>query len=84
MELRRRRELKGMTQAEFAKEAGYAPKYVSLVELGKNNAGPRYLREAARIFDCTIDDITNGVIPDRRICTPAAPTTAGQSEAGAA
>lgn len=66
VELRRRRELMGMTLTEFARTAGYTLNHVSLVELGKHNAGPRYLRAAAQILNCTISDITNGTTPLRR------------------
>lgn len=66
VELRRLRELKGLTATEFAKQAGYTLTHVSLVELGKNNAGPRYLREASRILDCKISQITDGQMPSRR------------------
>ena len=55
-----------MTQAEFARQAGYTMTHVSQVELGNSNAGPRYLRAAARIFKCEIDDITNGEVHRRR------------------
>lgn len=66
VQLRERRELKGMTLAEFARQAGYSVNHVSQVELGKSNAGPRYLRTAAQIFDCQIEDITCGFVPRRR------------------
>lgn len=65
-QLRQRRELLGMTQAEFARQAGYTMTHVSQVELGHSNAGPRYLREAKRIFKCEMGEITNGEIPRRR------------------
>lgn len=71
VELRRRRELKGMTLTEFAKKAGYTLTHVSQVELGNSNAGPRYLREAAEILGCAIDDITDGSTPTR----PRTPST---------
>lgn len=63
--LRERRTLKGLTIVEFAQLMGYSPHHVSQVELGHENAGPRYLRKAAVILDCTLDDITNGVVPRR-------------------
>lgn len=78
VELRRLRELKGMTLTEFAKQAGYTLTHVSLVELGKNNAGPRYLRAAAHILDCKISEITDGRMPTRRR-RDASPVTADTS-----
>ncbi|HEY5832425.1 helix-turn-helix domain-containing protein [Streptomyces sp.] len=57
-ELRRRRELQGLTLTEFARRAGYTLTHVSQVELGHSNAGPRYLRTAAGILCCEIADIT--------------------------
>jgi transcriptional regulator with XRE-family HTH domain len=63
VELRRRRELKGITATEFAKQAGYTLTHVSQVELGNSNAGPRYLRTAAEILGCEIDDITDNTLP---------------------
>jgi transcriptional regulator with XRE-family HTH domain len=65
-ELRRRREQLGMTLTEFAREAGYSLKYASQIELGHGNAGPRYLREAARLFNCDITDISTEYKPKRR------------------
>lgn len=65
-QLRERRELKGMTLAEFARQAGYSVNHVSQVELGKSNAGLRFLRTAAQIFECQIEDITSGSVPRRK------------------
>ncbi|MGW6309175.1 helix-turn-helix domain-containing protein [Streptomyces niveus] len=63
VEIRRRRELTGMTLTEFAKKAGYTLTHVSQVELGNSNAGPRYLLAAAKILDCEIEEITDGAMP---------------------
>lgn len=59
-ELRRRRELTGMTLTEFARLAGFSLNHASQIELGNHNAGPRFLRAAARILGCEISDITDG------------------------
>ncbi|MFI6337804.1 helix-turn-helix domain-containing protein [Streptomyces sp. NPDC050535] len=64
--LRERRELKGMTLAEFARKAGYSVNHVSQVELGRSNGGLRFLRTAADIFDCGIEDLTKGSVPRRK------------------
>lgn len=64
-QLRERRELKGMTLSEFARQAGYSVNHVSQVELGRSNGGLRFLRTAAQIFDCEIQDLTNGHVPRR-------------------
>ena len=64
-ELRERRELKGMTLAEFARQAGYSVNHISQVELGKSNGGLRFLRTAAQIFECEIQDLTKGSVPRR-------------------
>lgn len=63
--LRERRELKGMTLSEFARQAGYSVNHVSQVELGKSNGGLRFLRTAAEIFDCQIGDLVCGSAPRR-------------------
>lgn len=63
--LRERRLLKGLTIVEFARQAEYSAHQVSQIELGHENAGPKFLRTASRILDCEIEDITNGVIPRR-------------------
>lgn len=63
VELRRRRELLGITVTEFAKVTGYGLNHVSQVELGNRNAGPQYLRKAADLLKCEIDDITDGELP---------------------
>lgn len=78
-ELRRRRELMGLTQVEFAERTGYTPNHVSQVELGNHNAGVRYLRAAAEIFDCTISDITDGEKPRRPRKTQPASAAAGSA-----
>ncbi|MGW2511304.1 helix-turn-helix domain-containing protein [Streptomyces scopuliridis] len=75
-ELRRRRELRGLTATEFAKRAGYTLTHVSQVELGNSNAGPRYLLAAAKILDCDIQEITDGSMPIR-------PRTGSRATAGA-
>jgi transcriptional regulator with XRE-family HTH domain len=56
--LRKRRELKGLTITEFAQAAGFTLNHVSQVELGHRNAGPMYLRTAAKLLGCEIQDIT--------------------------
>lgn len=58
VELRRRRELLGLTLTEFARQAGYTLNYASQIELGNCNGGPRFHREAARILKCEIEDIS--------------------------
>lgn len=65
VEIRRRRELTGMTLTEFAKKAGYTLTHVSQVELGNSNGGPRYLQATAKILDCKIEEITDGAMPVR-------------------
>ncbi|MFE9296558.1 helix-turn-helix domain-containing protein [Streptomyces niveus] len=77
MELRRRRELLGLTATEFAKRAGFTLTHVSQVELGNNNAGPRYLLAAAKILNCEIEEITDGSMPT-------SPRTGSAVSAGAA
>lgn len=62
-EIRRRRELTGMTIVEFATATGYNPNHVSQIELCNVNAGPRFHRAAASLLGCDIADITDGPIP---------------------
>lgn len=64
-ELRERRELRGLTLAEFARTAGYSVNHVSQVELGKSNGGLRFLRTAAEIFGCDIAQLVSGSAPRR-------------------
>lgn len=64
--LRRRRLLKGLTIAEFARRAEYSAHHVSQIELGHENAGPAFLHTASQLLGCTIEDITDGEIPRRR------------------
>lgn len=64
--LRRRRQLKGLTIAEFARQAEYSANHISQIELGHENAGPGFLCKAAELLDCRIEDITDGEIPRRR------------------
>lgn len=55
--IRRRRQLAGLSVTEFAKRVGYSLNHCSQVELGHNNAGPRFLRKAAEVFDCEVSDL---------------------------
>ena len=57
-ELRRRRELMGLSLTEFARLAGFSLNHASQIELGKSNGSPRYQRTAAALLNCTIADIT--------------------------
>lgn len=65
-EIKRRRELRAWTQAEFGKRIGYAPNSISRIEIGAENGGPKFIRAAARAFGCTIADITTDAIVDGR------------------
>ena len=67
--LRQLRELKGMTQVEFADAVGYSTNHICKVELGRNNGSLRFLRTAAQVLDCTIVDLTNGTVPRKRSTT---------------
>ncbi|MCM1974592.1 helix-turn-helix domain-containing protein [Streptomyces sp. G1] len=62
-EIRRRRELTGMTQVEFAQAIGYAAPYVSQIENGHVNGGPAFQRKAAQALSCDIADITTDYLP---------------------
>jgi transcriptional regulator with XRE-family HTH domain len=64
--LRRRRELKGLTIVEFARQAEYSAHHISQIELGHENAGPSLLVKATELLGCRIEDITDGEIPRRR------------------
>ncbi|WTC56888.1 helix-turn-helix transcriptional regulator [Streptomyces cellulosae] len=61
-EIRRRRELAGMTQVEFAQAIGYTPPWLSNIENGHVNGGPVFHRKAASVLGCDIADITAGEI----------------------
>ncbi|WP_433893080.1 helix-turn-helix domain-containing protein [Streptomyces sp. CA-111067] len=79
--LRERRTLKGLTIVEFAQLISYSQNHVSQVELGRLNAGPQFLRAAADILNCSLGDITNGVIPRKNSRSPQPKNTAGPSKA---
>lgn len=59
------RELKGMTQEQFARRIEFSVTHVSQIERGKSNGGLRFLRQAAKILGCEIGDITDGSMPPR-------------------
>lgn len=56
-EIRKRRQLLGLSATEFAQRAGYSLNHVSQIELGHSNAGPRFLRIAAELFGCQVSDL---------------------------
>lgn len=57
--IRARRELMGLTQIEFAHLIGYSNRYLSQIERGEADAGPRFLRAAAKGLRCKIPDIAS-------------------------
>ena len=67
--IRELRERKALTLTEFAGLLGYAVNSVHLIEVGKSNGGPKFIRAAARILDCRITDIAhdlqNNAVPAR-------------------
>lgn len=64
--LREVRERKAITLTEFARGVGYSLNHCSQVELGHNNASPRFLRSAATFLGCAIEDITDGIVPSHQ------------------
>lgn len=56
--IRKLRERKALTLTEFAGLVGYALNSVHLIEVGKSNGGPKFIRAAARVLDCEIEEIT--------------------------
>lgn len=75
-EVRRRRELQGLTVTEFARQAGYSLNHVSQVELGRLPGGPRFRRAAAQLLGCAVADITEETAPAADAGTA---STAGRS-----
>jgi len=63
--IRELRERRAMTIVEFADRLGYAMNHVHLVEVGKANGGPKFIRKAAEVLGCEIEDIATHV-PERR------------------
>ncbi|GAA4513214.1 hypothetical protein GCM10023191_079980 [Actinoallomurus oryzae] len=59
--IRELRERKALTLTEFAQQVGYAMNSVHLIEVGKANGGPKFIRAAARVLGCEIEDITDGL-----------------------
>lgn len=75
-EVRRRRELAGITLGEFAALAGYSLNHLSNIELGKANGSLAYQRKTASLLECEIADITSGTAerakPRRRLALKSA------------
>ncbi len=59
--IRELRELQALTLTEFAQQVGSAMNSVHMIEVGKANGGPKFIRAAARILGCEIEDITDGL-----------------------
>lgn len=70
-EIRERRERMALTLTEFAKKTGYALNSVHMIEVGKANGGPKFIRKAVEILGCEIEDITDGVIERKPAAVPA-------------
>jgi transcriptional regulator with XRE-family HTH domain len=64
--IRELRERKALTLTEFATQVGYAVNSVHLIEVGKANGGPKFIRAAAQVLGCKIEDITDGLKEKRR------------------
>lgn len=64
--IRERRERKAITLTEFAEQLGYALNSVYMIEAGKANGGPKFIRAAVDVLGCEIEDITDGMLQDRR------------------
>lgn len=56
-------ERKALTLTEFAHLLGYAVNSVHLIEVGKSNGGPKFIRAAAHVLGCRIEDITMPLEP---------------------
>jgi transcriptional regulator with XRE-family HTH domain len=63
--IRELRERRAMTLVEFASLVGYAMNSVWAIEVGKANGGPKFIRNAAEVLGCEIEDISTHV-PERR------------------
>ena len=55
--IRELRERQAMTLVEFAQRLGYTMNHVHLIEVGKANGGPKFIRRATDVLDCNIEDI---------------------------
>ncbi|MFB9832509.1 helix-turn-helix domain-containing protein [Actinoallomurus acaciae] len=58
--IRELRERQALTLTEFAAQVGYAMNSVYMIEVGRSNGGPKFIRAAARVLGCEIEDITDG------------------------
>ena len=64
--IRELRERQALTLTEFAEQVGYAMNSVYMIEVGRANGGPKFIRAAARVLGCEIEDITDGLREDPR------------------
>jgi DNA-binding XRE family transcriptional regulator len=64
--IRELRERRALTLTEFAQQVGYAMNSVYMIEVGRANGGPKFIRAAARVLGCEIEDITDGLREDPR------------------
>jgi transcriptional regulator with XRE-family HTH domain len=64
--IRELRERQALTLKEFAEQVGYAMNSVYMIEVGRANGGPKFIRAAARVLGCEIEDITDGLREDPR------------------
>lgn len=59
MEIKKKREQLGLTQAELAKEMGVDQSAVCLWETGKTLPRAKLLPKLAEILKCSVDDLVN-------------------------
>lgn len=64
--IRELRERQALTLKGFAEQVGYAMNSVYMIEVGRANGGPKFIRAAARVLGCEIEDITDGLREDPR------------------
>lgn len=68
--VRELREVAGLTQTEFADAAGLNPKYLSRMELGRQNVTAVSLGRVALGFGLTMSTLLDGIAVDAAILEP--------------
>lgn len=65
--LRKKRELKGLTQAQVASQLGYgSPQFISNIERGVSRVPAKSLKSFINLYELQVDEVIDLLLEERR------------------